>query len=277
MKRKYQSAALSILLCSLVIPAAGQLNPLVIGEIPPEDSVIIYYDALIDNPLPAGTTSISNQGTVSGSNFSAFVTDDPTPGGNADETSIALLSSTLPVTLVHFSGTAAGEQVRLNWITVQEINSDKFIVEHSTDGIVFSEAGVVQARGHSNNTEHYSFVHTGALPGVNYYRLRQVDLDGQFALHGVVLVRIPVSGWQVLPNPVINKQLVIRFGTLPPEKYEISLVNTAGQVVFSTVAVYRTAGELTRLLLPQTLAPGVYYLRVQGSSSRQQKTLLIKN
>lgn len=277
MTNKYQSFVVALLLTCMHFPAAAQLSPLVIGDIPPEDSIMIYYDVAIDNPLPAGTMHISNQGTVSGSNFMAIVTDDPSVAGETDMTSISVLSSPLPVTLVQFSGMLLGEHAKLSWVTVQEINSDKYIVEHSTDGLNFSPVGTVPAKGNSATPEYYSFLHTQPPPGSNYYRLRQVDLDGRVTIYGTVTVRIPAGAWQVFPNPVVNKQVVIRFGSMPRGKYQVSLVNTAGQVVFRAETVYRVEGELIRLTLPRSIVPGLYYLRVNGSGSRQEKVLLVDN
>ena len=59
-------------------------SPVVIGTLPSLKSVVVTYTVMIN----IGTTapSISNQGTVSGSNFANVLTDDPTVGGGADPT-----------------------------------------------------------------------------------------------------------------------------------------------------------------------------------------------
>ena len=61
-----------------------------IGTLPIGQSVTITYDAIIHTPLPLGTTSISNQGFVTGDNFPLEPTDDPTTSASDDPTEIRL-------------------------------------------------------------------------------------------------------------------------------------------------------------------------------------------
>src|SRR5438477_3950740 len=60
--------------------------PVTIGIIPQGKSVTVRYHANINNPIPSSASPISSQGTVSGSNFSNVLTDDPAVGGTTDPT-----------------------------------------------------------------------------------------------------------------------------------------------------------------------------------------------
>jgi len=68
----------------------SQLNPLTVGTVSPGDSIVIYYDVTINTGC--GCTQVSNQGTVSGSNFITLVTDDPDTGPASDPTISPLLT-----------------------------------------------------------------------------------------------------------------------------------------------------------------------------------------
>ncbi|HEX2831592.1 MAG TPA: hypothetical protein VHW00_01175 [Thermoanaerobaculia bacterium] len=61
-----------------------------VGTLNASQSVTITFDVVIDNPLPHNTTTIRNQGTVSGSNFTALSTDDPAAGGGTDPTTTTI-------------------------------------------------------------------------------------------------------------------------------------------------------------------------------------------
>jgi hypothetical protein len=63
----------------------AQVN-LPIGNLAPGEKVTITFDVTITNPFPAGVYSVTNQGTVSGGNFSAINTDDPQTGPVGDAT-----------------------------------------------------------------------------------------------------------------------------------------------------------------------------------------------
>lgn len=49
-------------------------------------SATITFTVLVDDPLPPGVTTVSNQGTISGSNFGSLPTDDPAVAGSTDPT-----------------------------------------------------------------------------------------------------------------------------------------------------------------------------------------------
>lgn len=84
----------------------------------------------------------------------------------------------LPVELIVFEGEVVDERVSLSWATASEINSNIFVVEHSRDGIQFSDIGFREAVGNSDFTNDYTLDHDTPYSGINYYRLRQIDFDG---------------------------------------------------------------------------------------------------
>ncbi len=92
--RKTMMAAALMLSCNI---AFSQLNPLLIGQMKPGDSVVIVYDVTINNPLPGGTTTITNQGAVTGTNFIGFNTDDPKTGAAQDATVTQIVVCQQPV------------------------------------------------------------------------------------------------------------------------------------------------------------------------------------
>jgi Secretion system C-terminal sorting domain len=109
----------------------------------------------------------------------------------------------LPVELIDFSAKNEEKTVLLHWQTATEVNADYFEVEHSTDGARFESIGMVKATGNSTTLQRYQLRHEQPAAGLNYYRLRQVDLDGGVELSHIVLVDRGVdAGIRVFPNPV---------------------------------------------------------------------------
>jgi len=99
--------------------------------------------------------------------------------GGIDDFSI-VQSNSLPVELVEFSATRLGKQsARLTWATATEVGSDYFDIERSRDGFAFAPIGRVAAAGNSQRVEAYQFDDEQGLAGRNFYRLRQVDVNGQ--------------------------------------------------------------------------------------------------
>jgi hypothetical protein len=84
-----------------------------------------------------------------------------------------------PVVLLSFTGTKADSKAMLDWITASEKNSSYFSIEKSEDGINFSEIGIVNAQGTSNNIVYYKY-DDDHFNKSSYYRLKMVDLDGSY-------------------------------------------------------------------------------------------------
>ncbi|MCP4125089.1 MAG: T9SS type A sorting domain-containing protein [Bacteroidetes bacterium] len=116
----------------------------------------------------------------------------------------------LPVELLNFRVAEKSDKLVLSWQTASEQNSDYFDIEHSTDAKSFSVIGKVKAQGTSYVTHHYSYRHLSPVKGINYYRLRQVDLDRKFEYSHIVSARLgaeDMSGKTEIcfyPNPAIG-------------------------------------------------------------------------
>ena len=137
----------------------------------------------------------------------------------------------LPISLVDFSAQREGEQVRLRWQTATELNNDYMAVEHSVDGRSFVEIGRVSGAGTTQQPQQYTLMHAEPTAGVNYYRLRQVDFDGQYEYFGPVSVRLPGSTavLQLYPTTARN-QLTLEFTNPKREAGAFLIFNTLGQL-----------------------------------------------
>lgn len=106
----------------------------------------------------------------------------------------------LPVELSSFIGefTLSGNQ--LLWTTSSELNNDRFEVERSDDALNFESIGVVPGNGTTNAIHHYRFIDTKPSFDVSYYRLKQLDHNGQFEYSEVIAIENKAIG-QIKPNP----------------------------------------------------------------------------
>lgn len=110
--------------------------------------------------------------------------------------------SPLPVNLTSFSAHIEDQKVLLEWETTSETNNSYFEIERSANVKEFEKIGHVAGQINSETLVQYSFTDYNPLNGTNYYRLRQVDLDGKFEyskIRSIVLERnINV---EISPNP----------------------------------------------------------------------------
>ena len=106
----------------------------------------------------------------------------------------------LPVELVSFSAESNQTGNLLRWATASEINNSHFEIERSQDGQSFTKIGTVAGQGHSNELMQYTYYDKSAFPA-SYYRLKQVDFNGQFEYSSIRMAQGPQST-SIYPNPV---------------------------------------------------------------------------
>lgn len=87
-------------------------------------------------------------------------------------------TSALPIELISFGCELIDDSILLEWVTATEINNDYFVIEHSIDGFSWNILQELQGAGNSNETLSYSFMHYFPYNKINYYRLKQIDFDG---------------------------------------------------------------------------------------------------
>jgi len=122
---------------------------------------------------------------------------DPTPGTTN--------SLALPVELVYLNVRNDQNKTILNWQTASEINNDRFEIERSSDANKYEMIGAVRGEGNSQRAIDYTFTDENPNSGINYYRLKQVDIDGTVAYSDVVSVKIDrKSEVQVTPTSTFD-------------------------------------------------------------------------
>jgi Secretion system C-terminal sorting domain len=172
----------------------GVLNvPITVGQsLTPVQAASLKFDPLISflGNATFTYTAKDNRGLVS--NTSNYI--------------IPIVSSSLPVKLTNFSATWNNNTTILSWTTAQEFNSDKFIVEKSSDAVNWQVLSMVTAAGNSNTASNYRT--TDAQPfAISYYRLKQVDINGTYEYSKVLRMANKAKGnfsIRVFPNPVTN-------------------------------------------------------------------------
>jgi hypothetical protein len=159
-----------------------------------------------------------------------------------------------------FDAKRIGTANHLNWSTTQEINTNKFAVERSNDGLNFSTIGFVQAANNSNGND-YRYIDANPVKGINYYRLRMIDNDNSYKFSSIKNVRnLGLTTLSVHPNPVVqNMTAVLESET--KEKVTLTIADLSGRRIFTTTAQVNVGTN--KIAVPATqLAKGSYILLV---------------
>ena len=170
-------------------------------------------------------------------------------------------SGPLPIELLSFSADCLSDKALLEWATASETNNDYFTVERSTDGEVFAAIATVASQGNAYKIQRYEFTDPAPFAGMNYYRLRQTDLDGQTSLAGLTSVRCAGNTINVELYPVPAQDYLIVFFDPAAGSAELNVIDVLGRVVISKQVLADDPWEV-RLDL-SNLEGGLYHVVVQ--------------
>jgi len=235
--------------------------------------------AIYDGPTTNEWVNLG--GTSSGTASNGTITSQTTAGFSTMEFSLGGIgASSLPVELVSFSARVENDAVRLHWVTSSELNNDYFDIERSSDGSFFSAIGRMGGNGTTNNSISYDFADPSPLFGKSFYRLRQVDFDGDFEILPIVSVLYQVISDQIeltiYPNPVPpNSSIIFEIKSASNEPANISLFDINGHLHYRESIEFFNSNEARRISIDNRLNKGIYILKiVQGASVGTQKLIV---
>ncbi len=181
----------------------------------------------------------------------------------------------LPVSWVDFEGAVTSiNTVKLTWITAQETNNDHFVVQKSNDGFNFKKIGQIEGAGNKSSLSQYEFEDQSINSGLAYYRLKQVDFDGNFEYSKIISVDIYSSlsessiEIKLFPNPLSGNDLnIYAKGFNSNQVISFNLINTLGQVIMTDQFFANGGGVLLENIDFETIAGSdkVFFLQLQTS------------
>ncbi|SMD34594.1 Por secretion system C-terminal sorting domain-containing protein [Reichenbachiella faecimaris] len=183
--------------------------------------------------------------------------------------------SVLPVELLQFKGSQYQDAVELYWQTATELNNDRFEIEYSANALTFVTRGVVSGAGTSNDQQAYQFSDNQPVEGTNYYRLKQIDYNGDYAYSDIIRVEyssFQIAAFLVYPNPSSGTfQIMTKFDLDRP--VELELIDMSGKIVWAQSFSKKNKSMAFDLSHIQS---GYYILKaMSGSHSSTQK--LVRN
>jgi hypothetical protein len=183
-------------------------------------------------------------------------------------------SISLPVELLSFTAKPQGSVVRLSWATASEKNSAYFLVQRSADGQRFTDQERVAAQGSSSIRHDYATLDATPLPGLSYYRLRQVDKDGTVAYSPIVAVRfagqVGEPALLAYPNPASAQGFQLLTANVGATGGTVRIHDSLGRLVLTQVA---PAGTVEATIQPaRPLASGLYYVTWQAANGPKLTT-----
>jgi parallel beta-helix repeat protein len=189
----------------------------------------------------------------------------------------------LPVELIDINARLHNEAILLNWTTATENNNKGFFIERVSLGNELKDPNqfewealdFVQGQGTTVEIHNYSYKDKKPLKGLNYYRLKQVDVDGIFKYSPIVSVNFSnfsnTEKLRIIPNPVNNGNFSLILPEMENEFAKLDIFNATGQFIKSQ-SIY----DSNTIVDVQSLPKGVYWLSINIDGKSLQEKLIIQ-
>ncbi|MEO5649223.1 MAG: T9SS type A sorting domain-containing protein [Ginsengibacter sp.] len=247
------------------VPLAG--SPITTAPLP-QTATPVWINVSANLVLPATGSFFPQQMRITMS--------DQTGGGCGNDFAMDDVSLTLcpeggvaPVTFINVTAQNKGNGVNIDWSTSQEINNSYFEVQRSADGSSnWNKVATVNGAGNSQVVKNYSVYDATPYQGVNFYRIRQVDVDGKFEYSKTVSTKLSVANAvtaSVLINPFYSA-LSLNFSSATRQMVSVRLIDITGRQVASekwTIEAGNSRKDLTNI---SGLQQGMYILSVTNNA-----------
>ena len=184
------------------------------------------------------------------------------PYKGADEASVVL-----PVELVSFTARAENQQVILKWITATELNNNGFEVQRGINKTEFATIGFVRGEGTTTNQKEYSYIDRELADGKYYYRLKQIDYNGNYEYSKAIEIDVRILDEYTLeqnyPNP-FNPVTIIGYVLKENANAKLVLLNAIGEEIIVLVNEEQDKGYHKVEFNAKELSSGVYFYQLRA-------------
>ena len=176
------------------------------------------------------------------------------------------VSGCLPIELLNFNATKKNEDVVLKWTTATEVNNAYFEVERSVDAQTFDKIGYnIMAAGNTTAEKKYVLLDQEPQTGINYYRLKQVDVDGTIKYSEMISIEFEkrFSEISIIPNPALENA-ILSFKFDDATLLNIDLFDVTGRKISEIIYNAKQGNNQVNLDL-SSFSKGLYFLKISNS------------
>jgi hypothetical protein len=174
----------------------------------------------------------------------------------------------LPVEFLGINASQKGSGVSIEWSTAQEVNSSRFDIEKSADGNAnWDLVASINASGNSSVVKNYNAYDAKPLNGINFYRIKEVDKDGNFKYSKTVRVNLNFSetGVSVLANP-FHGSLSVDFSSAIEQSVSARLVDITGRQIATEKWIIPAGNSRENFSNAGGLQQGMYILNISNAN-----------
>lgn len=137
----------------------------------------------------------------------------------------------LPVKFIAYNISHAGNNISINWATTNEASAAYYAVERSKDGISWQTIARVESSIRPGDINNYSYTDNESKRGLTYYRIKQVDSDGQFIYTSIRSINLKPPAFLDMKVFSVANNLVVEFSQQLQGNVVMQLNSLLGQVI----------------------------------------------
>jgi hypothetical protein len=172
-------------------------------------------------------------------------------------------NNALPISLINFEGKCNGSMININWSTASESNNKMFLLEESYDALNWSMVKTILGAGNSTTQMNYSEVISSKFPGGSYFKLTQVDFNGNSESFDPIYINCEQSlttEMTIAPNPAVD-YVNVTIQSADDMNANLTLFSSSGQILFSSKASLEKGTNNIRIDITN-LSSGAYHLNI---------------
>ncbi len=245
-----------------IVPPAG-LFPTIQDDGTAGTSNDSDFGSTFTSPLITICGTCGNNGSVDG-------TDATSGNSHYGSVDAGLTTVMLPVVWASFDVQRTDDcSINISWSTASEINNDRFEIQASNDLSYYTTIGVVKGQGNSDGLSEYHFIEEFSTDfnRQRYYRIKQIDTDGQFAFSGIKSLNLldcdEDSEFNLYPSLVSDRFFVNTGNIVELEKMNISIFDVSGRMML--IPSQTKLNNNTFEFNVESFKTGIYYVRMQSN------------
>ena len=216
--------------------------------------------------IPGSTPISSNSANTASDSFATFT-----------QFAVSKLNGLLPICKIDLQAVKVYNVIKIDWKTTCEINVKEFIVEKSSNGVEFSPINTVAAINTSAAEKNYQSIDNSINSNIIYYRVKVVNNNGKIEYSNVVAIKTTTKhSFEVVTNPVLNKDLKIQLSNLQKGSYSLEIINAIGQKMQQVNLQLDNNNISKTIQLSQSISTGLYFVKLSGLNITETNTVFIK-
>jgi hypothetical protein len=186
-------------------------------------------------------------------------------------------AAALPLKLLSFKAETKNKYAVINWNTTKEISVTGFILERSVNGAAFTAIKTIGASGEYNMTNYYQVTDSVPLSPVGYYRIKMLDVDGNYTYSDVKAVSFdaPVkTEISFFPNPTVD-YVTVRMNNAAAGQLRYTVVSLAGQTIDAGIMQLNSGVQQIQIDLTKTTIKGLIIIQLHNIQTNTTETIKV--